>query len=237
MILKSNFHLHSKEDAYDILEYSIFEAIDEAASLGYEVLAWTPHRQVLCQQKHIDYAAKKGIVLFSGIEAKVGGREVLMINCGPEAEKIKTFRQLREYKKERGDGLLIIAPHPFFPSGSVLGEKLAENIDLFDAVELSWFHTPRVDFNCKAVKISQALNKPLIATSDTHQLRCLKLSFSLVDSEKNKESIIKAVREGRLENFSQPISLFSAIAFFVWLNYRPKALWFNLKKKVVKFFK
>jgi predicted metal-dependent phosphoesterase TrpH len=236
MRLKTNLHLHSCEDAYDVLEYSIFEAIDRAKELGYEVLAWTPHRQVLCLQEHIDYAQKRGILLLPGIEAKVEGREVLIINCGKEVEGIKTFSQLREYKKQKEGGVLIIAPHPFFPAKSVLAEKLMENIDLFDAIEKSWFYTKKVDFNRKAVKISQATGKPLIATSDTHRLSCLEKSYALVQSEKNATSFIAAVRDGRIDNFSRPISLVYAILFLLWLDHRPKALWCKAKKVIKRIF-
>jgi predicted metal-dependent phosphoesterase TrpH len=231
MGLKANFHLHSKEDKYDVLTYTIYQAIDYAAELGYEVLAWTPHRQVLCRPEHIDYAKTKGILLFPGIETKIEGREVLLINCGVEVEKIKTFQQLKSYKKERGDSLLVIAPHPFFPASSVLAEKLLENIDLFDAIEQSWFYTKTVDFNCKAVKISQVTRKPLIATSDTHRLSCLRKSYSVIDSEKDLTSVFQAVRQGNFKNYSQPISLFYAIAFMLWLDYRPRAFWPRMKRK------
>jgi predicted metal-dependent phosphoesterase TrpH len=234
MQLKANFHLHSREDRYDVLTYSIYQAIDYAAELGYQLLAWTPHLQVLCTQAHIDYASARGILLFSGVETKIEGREVLLINCGAEVEKIKTFEQLRDYKKERGESLLIIAPHPFFPAKSVLSEKLLENIDLFDAIEKSWFYTKTVDFNLKAVKISQVTKKPLIATSDTHRLSCLKKSYSVINSEKDMASVFQAVREGNFENYSRPISLFYAIAFMLWLDYRPRAFWPRMKRKFKK---
>ena len=234
MSLKTNLHFHTKEDAHDVLTYSIFEGIDCAAKLGYEVLAWTPHRQVLCRPEHVEYAKQRGIILLPGIEAKIEGREILIINCGLEAEKIQTFEALKKYKEELGKNMLIIAPHPYFPANSVLGDKLLENINLFDAIEKSWFYTPVVDFNRKAVKISQVTGKPLIATSDTHRLSCLKRSYSLIDSEKNPASIMEAIRCGNLKNFSRPISLFYAITFLLWVGYRPSAFWSRIKRKLVR---
>lgn len=235
-MLKANLHLHSREDEYDVLEYSIYQAIDRAAELGYGVLAWTPHKQVLCRQEHIDYAKSKGVILFSGIEAKIEGREVLLIDCGPEVEKIKNFRQLREYKG-KNEKLLVVAPHPFFPAKSVLAEKLEQNIDLFDAIEVSWFHTADIDFNAQAVKIATKHKKPLVATSDTHHLKCLELSYALVDSDEDKESFKSALKAGRLKNFSQPIKLWQAIVFLLWLDWRPKALILKIKKKAGRMFR
>lgn len=234
MALKTNLHLHSREDAYDVLKYSIRQAIDRAAELGFEVLAWTPHRQVLCRSEHIEYAKQKGIILFAGIEAKIAGREVILINCGPEAENIKTFKQLKEYK-ERNQDVLVLAPHPFFPARSVLAEKLEENIGLFDAVEKSWFYTPKVDFNAKAVKIAAKHKKPLVATSDTHHLMCLDRSYALVDSAKDPKAILAAIKKGKLENFSRPIWLWQAVLFLLWLDFRPIVIWFKLKRKIKRF--
>jgi predicted metal-dependent phosphoesterase TrpH len=236
MRLKTNLHLHSREDEYDVLDYSIFQAIDRAAELGYEVLAWTPHRRVLCRPEHIEYAKSKGIILFSGIEAKIGGREVLLIDCGPEAEKIKSFAQLKEYKKTNKD-LLVVAPHPFFPAKTVLAEKLEEHIDLFDAVELSWFHTKDIDFNAVAAKIAAKHHKPFVATSDTHRLDCLERSYTIIDSEKDAQSIKAAIRAGRVDNFSEPITLLQAVTFMLWLDWRPRVVAWKIIKKFRRFFR
>jgi predicted metal-dependent phosphoesterase TrpH len=236
MKLKANFHLHSKEDDFDVLSYTIYEAIDRAFDLGYRVLAWTPHRQVLGRQEHVDYAKAKGMVLFIGIEAKIEGREVLLINCSVEAEKIKTFEQLREYKKNNKN-LLIIAPHPFFPARTTLREKLEENIDLFDAIELSWFHTAKTDFNVKGKEVASKYGKPFIATSDTHYLPCLEKSYAVLDCELDEQGVLEAVRSSKFENYSQAISFLYAVFFILWLDYRPIVLLFKLKKKIRRFFR
>ncbi len=236
MRVKANFHLHSKEDDFDVLSYTIYEAIDRAVALGYGVLAWTPHRQVLGRREHVEYAKSKGLILFIGIEAKIGGREVLLINCSVDAEKVKTFKELREYKKKHKD-LLVIAPHPFFPAKTTLREKLEENIDLFDAIELSWFHTKATDFNVPAKIVSERYNKPFIATSDTHFLPCLEKSYAVLDCEMDERSILEAVRKGHFENHSEQISLYYAIMFILWLDYRPMVLLFKLKKKIRRFFR
>ncbi len=236
MELKSNLHLHTKEDSYDVLLYSIYEAIDRAAELGYKVLAWTPHRQVLCRQEHVEYAKKKDIILFPGIEAKIGGREILLIDCDVNAEKIKTFKQLIEYKKANNQ-VLVIAPHPFFPSKVALAEKLGEYIDLFDAIELSWFHTKDIDFNSQAAKMAARHNKTYIATSDTHRLDCLERSYSFIEAEKDKDSIKRAIIAGKVRNFSEPISLFEAIWFLTWLDWRPRAIIFRFGRKFKRFWK
>lgn len=222
-MIKANLHLHSGEDWRDVLEYSIYEAIDKAQKLGFEVLAWTPHNEMLCKKAHIDYAAKRGILLLPGIEKKVAGKEVLIINADKEAERIKTFADLKKYKEE-GDNILLIAPHPFFPSGEALQTKLLQNLELFDLLEKCWFYLPRVDFNEKTAKIAKEFNKPFIATGDTHDLRYLENSYCLIEAEKNVKSVLAALRAGHFKNVSRPIDLFTAIGFYYKIILRPKVL-------------
>jgi predicted metal-dependent phosphoesterase TrpH len=230
MILKTNLHLHSGEDRHDVLEYSIYEAIDRAAALGFEVLAWTPHKNVLCERKHIDYAAEKGILLIPGIEAKIEGKEVLIINAGKEAESLKTFLDLKKYKEKKGDEVLIIAPHPFFPAGFALRDKLLPNLGIFEAAENSWFYTKNIDFNPRTAKIAAENKVPFIATSDTHLLKYLDQSYCLLRSEKNVLAVLAAVRAGEFENFSRPISFWQAVWFLYKIIYRPKV-------RIIKFWR
>lgn len=234
MKLKANFHLHSSEDSHDVLDYSIYEAVDKAAEFGFKILAWTPHDEVLCEKKHIEYAAAKEIILIPGIEKMVEGKEVLIINANKKAEEIKNFSDLRKYKEEQGKEVLLIAPHPFFPAFEALGAKLLKNIDLFDLVENSWFYLKNINFNEKALKIAKKFNKPFIATSDTHELKYLNNSYCLLESENNISGILSVLRAGNFENFSQPISLFTASNFYYKIVLRPKVLFVKLLRMFKK---
>jgi hypothetical protein len=232
MKLKANLHLHSGEDRKDVLDYSIFDAIDAAGKLGFSILAWTPHDNVLCEKQHIKYAAGKGILLLPGIEKKIKGREVLIINADKDAEKIKTFFDLKIYKERRGD-VLIGAPHPFFPSSCALRKKLLENLEVFDFLEKSWFYLLNIDFNKKTAKIAKEFKKNFIATSDTHDLRYLDNSYCVIEAEKNAESVLAALRTRRFENFFQPISLWTAWRFYYKIVLRPKVIF----TKILRMFK
>jgi len=234
MRLKANLHLHSGEDRQDVLEYSIYQAIDQASSLGFEVLAWTPHDDVLCEKKHIEYAAKKNILLLPGVEKKVGGREVLIINADKEAEKIKNFSDLKKYKEKKGDNVLLIAPHPFFPALSALRKKLLENLRLFEVLEKSWFYLPDIDFNEKTAKIAKENILPFIATSDTHDLQDLNNSYCVIEAEKNIPSVLAAVRTGQFENFSRPTTWPTIFRFFYKIVFHPKVLWVKFLRKIGK---
>ncbi len=99
-----------------------------------------------------------------------------------------------------------MAPHPFYPTNVALKKSLYENIDLFDAIEMSWFWTQKTDFNRKAKEAALKYNKPYLATSDTHSLKYLDRAYALVDAkEKETEAILEAIKNGKFKNFSLPL--------------------------------
>lgn len=214
-MLKSDLHLHAGEDKHHRLKYNSKELIDYAAEKGFEVLALTFHRDVYYDEELKEYAKDKGILLIPSVEKLIEGKEVLIYNITQtESKKLKTFDDIRDLKKRKN--ILVIAPHPYFKIWNCLGKKLVENIDLFDAIEYSHFHLPYFNLNKKAVEVAKKFSKPLIGTSDAHNLFQIGMTYSLVDSEKSIESFFKAIREGRTQLKTKPVSL----KYFIWRSFR-----------------
>ncbi|MBC8500671.1 MAG: PHP domain-containing protein [Nanoarchaeota archaeon] len=210
-MLKADLHLHAGEDKTHKLKYSSKELIDHAAKLGFEVLAFTLHKDVFYNKEIADYAKKKGILLIPGVERYIEGKEVLIYNVIQEqAEKLNTFEDLREFRKK--NNVLIIAPHPFFKRPSCLGKKLVENIDLFDAIEYSHFYLPFLNLNKKAVNIARKHSLPMIGNSDTHHLVQLGMTCSLIDSKKDLNSVFEAIKKGKISLKTKPAPL----GYFIW---------------------
>lgn len=229
-MLKCQFHIHAQGDAKDFIPYSPQDLIKEAVRLGYDAISITSHDTIIFSKHLQKYAQKKGLILFSGIEKKIEGKEILAINIDEKIHNVATFEELREYKNTHPD-CLIIAPHPFFPLRCCLKKKLSEYMDIFDAIEYSYFYTKAIDFNKKAVEFSKNSKKPLIANSDCHILKYLDASYSLIDSAKNPLSIIKAIKNGKIKNISAPISISTTIKIFGTLMVRvPKKLLENRKQ-------
>ncbi|MBR9691344.1 PHP domain-containing protein [Candidatus Woesearchaeota archaeon] len=207
-MLKADFHIHTKEERYDYwIRYSAKDLINHASKIGYEVLAITNHGLFTYNQGLADYAKEKGILLIPGIEAFVGKKHVIILNATKDAEKIRTFSELREYKK-RNPNAFVLAPHPYYPRHNCLRKKLLENIDVFDGVEYCHYycryHNP---YNKKAVKTAKKHGKPLIGTSDAHRLFQFNNTYSIVDADKNVDSIVKALRENRVQIKTKPLSV------------------------------
>ena len=147
MILKADFHIHTKEDSEDKIKYSAKEIIDKASKLHYDVLSITLHNSQYYNDEIKKYAKKKDILLIPGIEKTIEGKHILLINFKEkELEQIKTIKDIKKFKHKNN---LVVAPHPFYKFSSCLDYKLIENIKLFDAIEHCFFYSKIINLNKK----------------------------------------------------------------------------------------
>lgn len=211
--LKADLHLHTKEDPQDSVKYSARELIDQASLKGFDVLAITNHDQVTYDNYLADYAREREILLIPGVEATINKKHVLLLNVDHFFHRIKTFDDLKSFKDRTG---LIIAPHPFFPSFTSLNSKLKEHLDIFDAIEYSHCYLEKMNFNKKAENLAKEFSLPLIGTSDAHSLWQIGTTYSLIEAEKNLESVIAAIKAGKVEIVTEPLSLLRACSI-VWM--------------------
>jgi hypothetical protein len=202
-MLKVDFHLHTAEDPHDHIVHDALTLIDRAAELGFGALAITLHDRQLWDRRILDYARERRIVLIRGIERTVAGRHVLLINFPAAAEHVRTFDEITTLKS-RSNGL-VIAPHPFFPAPSCVGPLLDRYVDLFDAVEWSYFWLRGIDFNRRAARWARRYGKPIVGNSDLHDLRQLGRTCSIVAAEPDADAICAAVREHRVSLTTSPV--------------------------------
>lgn len=221
MQIKANFHFHTGDDPFDVVDYSTEQGIDHVANSGFNALALTAHRSVLWTPNLASYAASKDVLLISGIELNVGdansiyGRHVVVLNADKRAENIITFEDLRAYKRDKPD-IFILAVHPYFYGGFSLKEYLEKHIDLFDAIEISWFYSKFFNRNKRAIRLAKKYKKPLIATSDTHFFRKnhLERGYVIVEAlENTSEAIFSAILKGDYKNVSRPGTFWGDMVF------------------------
>jgi len=238
--LKADFHIHTKEDPYDspYIRYTAKDMIRFAAKKGFEVLSVTNHHSVYFNKELESYARKKGILLLPGAEARIKGKDVLLINITRnDLKKINTLEDLEKVK----DSALIIAPHPFFFKGRCLGKYLEKHIDLFHAIEYCHFYTKRMlspffslfNGNTRAVRIAKKYKKPLVGTSDAHKLYEFNKTYTLVDSPKRKDDVIEAVKKGRIRLVTRPMRpdlFFRRILGFTIKEFIPQNL--HLRRRI-----
>jgi hypothetical protein len=117
-----------------------------------------------------------------------------------EAAALKDFDDVRRLRAARGDSIFTFAPHPFYVmGGSIGGRRLLENIDCFDAIEICHFHKGWFDRNRPARRVAAQFNKPLLATSDAHQLSAFGSHYTSIPrpAELTPENVFAALRSGR----------------------------------------
>lgn len=215
MKLKTNLHLHTNDDPEDHIAYSAYEVIDQAAALGFDALALTCHNRSAWCEDYASYAADQNITLIRGIEStisetpEVRGKHVLILGAQPDVEEVRTFTELADYKQKYPD-IVVIAPHPYFDPFLSLQGLAEKYIDLFDAIEHSWFYSHWLNRNKKAIALAESYQKPLIATSDTHFLDHLNEHFTYIDApDRSENSILGAIKEGSVTIQTRPHKLFS----------------------------
>jgi len=220
-MLKAELHSHtSEDDKEDVIDYSAKDLIDYLAKRGYEVAALTLHDKLLFNEELRKYAEKKGILLIPGYEPRIKGRDVLIYNVSQkDIEGIKTFEDIYELKKRKPD-VLIVAAHPYFVKSYCLKGLLVKHIALFDAVEYSHFFFPCLNLNKKGQKVAKKNNKPMVGTSDAHFLEQLNHTYTLIDSEKNVDAVISAIKKGKVKVVAEPLPLkvFLKIAFWSMMH-------------------
>lgn len=203
-MLKVELHAHSSDDPVDDIAHTTAELIDRAAALGYHALAVTLHDRQLDLAPFEDLAAERGVVLIPGIERTIHGKHVLLLNFPRGAEEVSSFDDLRALRRrERG---LVIAPHPFFPAPTCLRGLMDVHADVFDAVERNAMFTAALDFNRRGEAWARAHGLPVVGNGDVHRLRQLGTTYSLVDAEPRPDAICEAIRDGRVEVVSRPLT-------------------------------
>lgn len=203
--LKVDFHTHTAEDPEDSVPYTARDLIDLAAALGYDALAITNHNAVTYSAELAGYAADRGLVLIPGTELTLSRKHVQVLSVEPRT--FEPARSLEDLPRIRTPDDLVVAPHPFFRAAKSLHDALETIAPLVDAVEFSGYFSPRLDMNKKAVIAAKRLGKPLVGSSDCHNLWQFGLTWTLVEAEKNVPSIMAAVKAGRVEVRAKPLSL------------------------------
>jgi len=207
--LKVDFHTHTAEDPEDHVPYAARDLIDRAADLGYDALAITNHNAVTYSAELAGRAAERGLVLIPGIELTLSRKHVQVLSPAPRV--FDAAQSLADLPRLRTPDDLVIAPHPYFLVAKSLEDSLDTIAALVDAVEFSGYFSRAVNMNRKAVAAARRLGKPLVGSTDCHNLWQFGLTWTLVEAEKNVPAILAAVKAGRVEVRAEPMSLVAMV--------------------------
>lgn len=222
--IKVDLHIHTLDDPKDVIDYSAHQLLERAKQLGFGVLAITLHDAVFDRAEVFADAAAMGILLIPAAEVRLEEADIILLNVSAEEiSRLKTFDDVRQLRARRGLSMFTIAPHPFYRLGGSIGERLVKEIDCFDAIELCHFHKGVFDLNRRAVKVAAQFNKPLIATSDAHQLHAFGRHYTSIQrpAELTIKNAFEALRSGPRRVISPSASivdLASMIYFFFFTH-------------------
>ena len=222
--IKIDLHIHTLDDPKDVLDYSAHQLLERAKQLGFGVLAITLHDTVFDRAEVFADAAGMGILLIPAAEVRLQGADIILLNVtASEVAALKNFDDVRQLRACRGLSIFTFAPHPFFKIGGSIGERLLSEIDCFDAIELCHFHKGLFDLNRRAVKVAAQFNKPLLATSDAHQLHAFGRHYTSIPRprELTIENVFAALRNGPRRVVSPSASILdlaSMIYFFFFTH-------------------
>ena len=222
--IKTDLHLHTAEDPLDEIDYTAMELLEYAYQLGFRTLAVTLHDKVFDDAAVFARAEALGILLVPAAELRIEGADAVVLNITvEEASRIRSFEDLRRLRSQRGDSLLVIAPHPYYRLGGSIGSRIEQCLDCFDAIEFCHFHVPLLNPNAPAVRLAERSGKPLLATSDAHRRRFFGQNFSLLAVENvsgtpTMESVFAAIRADRIQRVSPSggVSRLLALLFFLF---------------------
>src|SRR5205085_5026287 len=197
--IKVDLHIHTLDDPKDALDYSAHQLLERAKQLGFGVLAITLHDTVFDRAEVFAAASAMGILLIPAAEVRLQGADIILLNVSAdEVAALKNFDDVRQLRARRGLSIFTFAPHPFYVLGGSIGKRLLDEIDCFDAIELCHFHKGLFNLNRRAVKVAEQFGKPLVATSDAHQLSAFGRHYTTIPrpSSVTAESIFAQLRAG-----------------------------------------
>lgn len=227
--IKLDLHIHTLDDPKDALDYTAHQLLERAHALGFSVLAITLHDEVFDDANVFADAERLGILLISAAEMRIEGADIVLLNVTREdVAGLRSFDDVRQLRARRGARVFTFAPHPFYALGGSIGKRLLREIDCFDAIEVCHFYRGFFNPNRRAIQVAHKFNKPLIATSDAHQLHAFGDNYTLIrrPSKLDPASVFAALRNGEIR-LKSPAATFRDListAYFIFVAHNVR-LW------------
>jgi predicted metal-dependent phosphoesterase TrpH len=190
-MLKCDLHVHTNYSRDG--ESSVGDIIRAAERRGLDVIAITDHDTV--EGARYAQTIKTDILVIPGIEISTKSGHLIALGItDPVPAGLNFFESVDRAKKM---GAFLVLPHPYHKFRHGVGIKLKNAIEAVDAVES--FNSRYIigSANKKAENEAKRFKKPCVAGSDAHNARFVGYGVTVVDSEKDMQSIFEAISDGR----------------------------------------
>ena len=194
-MLKMDSHIHSKysPDSSSKIDDILKKAKDE----NIDVIAISDHNTVDGISEVIKKTKNTDILAIPSIEISSSDGHIIGFGCEENIPQDLTPEETIDKIHDLG-GLAII-PHPYcFYRHGLLHKRDYKDLK-FDAIETKNARFIVGYCNGKAKNISKKENIPSLGASDAHYWKFVGDCYSLVDSQKDIDSILKAILKNKVE--------------------------------------
>jgi predicted metal-dependent phosphoesterase TrpH len=187
--MRFDLHIHSNFSSDSSL--TVDDILRQAVKNGLEGIAICDHNTIEGSLQGIKRARELNLSLLvlPGTEVSTTEGHVLVLgiseNIQPNLTPLETIRIAHQ------KGGVVIAAHPF----KIRSLSILDGLDI-DAIET---FNSRCIFgeNIKAKEMALSLGKPEVGGSDSHMLATIGLGYTYIEAEKDEESVLMAIRDGR----------------------------------------
>lgn len=190
-MLSADLHIHTacSKDG----ESSVQVVIQAAERIGMDVIAITDHDTM--EGYRIAQKIKTDLLIIPGIE--ISTSEGHLIALGVLTPPASGESVLDTINIVREAGGITILPHPYhrYRHGAAL--KCPEAFREADAIEVYNSRYIFAHANQHAFRRAHKLGKPTVAGSDAHHARFVGYGRTLIDAEKDIDSVLQAIKDGK----------------------------------------
>lgn len=198
-----DLHIHSNYSSDSNL--TIDDILKQSVKAGLDGIALCDHNTVDGSLFAIKRAKELNIplIILPGIEVSTTRGHIIVLGVRENIKPEQTPEETIRIAKKKGG--IAIAAHPF-KIGSI------GNMDGLDIDAVETFNS-RCLFgeNAQAKEMARALRKPEVGGSDSHVLATIGFGFTEIEAEKNEESILQAIREGKASSGGRVVPLYVVV--------------------------
>ena len=198
MQVKADLHVHSTYSSDSIITPK--ELVFYARKRGLNAVAVTDHNQVEGARK---IARETDFLIIPGTEVSSRDGHIIGLNVNEVIPRGLSADETVDRIHKAGGIAIACHPHALF-KGSI-GQHVTAKFDAVETINASSF--PFRSASSKAEKLAQRFGLPRVAGTDAHYGPVIGCAYTVIDSELNVESILKAIVDGRCEPAGGSISL------------------------------